>query len=49
MLRIGQNSRAVCTNMVVMEMHSECLGTKRLALAGHAKWATKPLTKREVR
>ena len=41
MLRIGQNSRAVCTNMVVMEMHS-----KREALsAGRAKQATERLAK----
>ena len=39
-LGIGQNSRAMCTNMVVMEVHS-----KRLALVGCAKQATKPLAK----
>ena len=34
-----QCSRAVCTNIVVMEMHSERRGAKRLALAGHANYA----------
>ena len=49
MLKIGQNSRAVCTNMVVMEMHSERRGAKRFALVGHAKRATEPLAKQEAR
>ena len=43
---IGRNIRAVYTNMVVMEMHSELGGAKCLALTGHA---TEPLVKREAR
>ena len=37
---IGQNSRAVCTNMVVMEMRSERQSAKCLVLVGYAKQAT---------
>ena len=44
-LRIGQNSRALCTNMAVMEMHCRCqewevLGprVREAGLAGH--WAS---------
>ena len=46
MLRIGQNGRAaVCTNMVVMEMHFvRVRGAKHLA--PRARKATEPLTKR---
>ena len=33
----SENSRAVSTNMVVMEMHSERRGAKRPVLVGYAK------------
>ena len=35
MLRIGQNCRAVYTNMVVMEMYSRARDANCLALVGH--------------
>ena len=42
--RIGQNCRTVCTNKVILEMHSRALC---LLLVGYAKQATKPLKRRD--